>query len=53
MSCKMKGWMEVKDGSKWIFETGDFSICDLKCDLASRFLGLLTGVLQYTSPLHY
>lgn len=53
MSCKMRGGMEVKDGSKWIFERGAFSICDLKCDLASRFLGLLTGVLQYTSLLHY
>lgn len=45
--------MEVKDGSKWIFETGAFSIFDLKRDLESRFLRLLTVVLHYTSPALY
>lgn len=53
VSCEMMERVEVNDGSKWIFETGAFSICDLKCVLASRFLGLLTAVLCYTSPVLY
>lgn len=53
MSCKMIERVEVKDGSKWIFETAAFSICDLKCDLASRLLGLLTVVLHYPSQALY